>query len=128
MRKKIENQLLMNKGSVVSEQSPTIAGFRSWIAIYAISVDLISRTPDGLLRLPKLDRNLIRADVNYIYAIRQVQVRAECIEKDWDLGPDDVMYGFVEIAYHWQDIFRVLTERGIDDETFVEPWNCDYPL
>lgn len=128
MQQKIKNQLLMNFGSVVSEQESTMAEFRCWIVIRAISTDYINQTSDSVLHMEGLNRDRIPSDADRIFIVRKIFARIECIENDWDLGPDDEIRDFVEIFYKFEDVLVFLNKIGIDTDSFIEPWNTDIPL
>jgi hypothetical protein len=126
MQIKIQNQLLMNSGTIVSEQPSCRDGYRCWVAISAALISYLNKTPDNVLHINNLNRRLIPEDAKQIYTVRKVYVDAECIENDWDL--DESIMDFFDVCYSFEAVLDFLKSRGIDDNGFSEPWNTDYPL
>lgn len=128
MKQKIANQLLMNMGSVVSEQDSTMEDFRCWIVVRAVPTDYIDSTTDSILRLKSLSRDKILPNEDRIFVVRKIFARIECVDNDWDFGPDDEIHEFTEIFYAFDDVLEFLAQQNINTDFFSEPWNTDFPL
>jgi hypothetical protein len=128
MQLKIQNQLLMNAGTIVSEVNSDKKGYRCWIAISAVPVSHLNNVPNGVLHIKNLNRLLIPQNEKQIYTVRKVCVDAEYIKNNWDLGKNQVIFDFFDVCYSFEEVLDFLKERGIDSDSFSEPWNTDYPL
>ena len=128
MQLKIQNQLLMNAGTIVSELASDREGYRCWMAISAVPISRLNNTQNGAFHIKNLNPLLIPKNATQIYTIRKVYVDKEYMENDWDFGKDQVLFDFFNVCYSFEEVLDFLSERDIDSNSFYEPWNTDYPL